>query len=246
MRISSQVCGNHKGISVDFHDEQALGAYLEMRKSHPELFPLDNGVIEIIQDVTEFEAAREAARQFRARHDMPFHDTRIGLLAQDPYVTLLRDPVRFPDGSLGLYNRIVEGRCVVGLPVLAGKLVLIRVFRHGLRRWSIEFPRGACEGNESPADAVRREIYEEIGAEVTQMSSLGSFTPGGGTLTTIAQFFLVEVSGIGTLDKAEGISNALLCSVAEVKEMACNDEIIDGFTLSIFLRALLMGKLPSC
>jgi ADP-ribose pyrophosphatase len=154
---------------------------------------------------------------------------------------VLRDPVRFPDGSLGLYNRIIEGRSVAAIPLLGDKVVLLRIFRHGMRSWSLEFPRGGCDRNETPEAAIRREITEEIGTAPREIVELGDFTPGGSILSIIATLFAVRIDALGRPDAAEGISGLEVMAVAEVEARIRSGEILDGFTMGAFLRARLAG-----
>nr|WP_306228881.1 NUDIX hydrolase [Aurantimonas sp. CSK15Z-1] len=185
--------------------------------------------------------ASAEARALRQSRGMDAADTRPGLLAQDPYMTLVRDAVRFPDGSLGLYNRIMETSPVAVLPVLDGKPVLIRVFRHGLRDWSLEFPRGAVDPGESVEAGARREVGEEIGANVLELIPLGDFTPGGSSLSIRARLFLAKVDGLGATDVLEAIEDVRPYAVTEVEEKIASGVIIDGFTMALFLRARLKG-----
>jgi ADP-ribose pyrophosphatase len=228
------------------HDgDAALEAYIALRRARPDLFDLPGrhgaGAIEILSDPADIEAARAAAAAHRAAHALPAEDTRVGVLASDPYMLVLRDPVRFPDGSLGLYNRIIEGRSVAAIPLLGDKIVLLRIFRHGMRSWSLEFPRGGCDRNETPEAAIRREIAEEIGAKPREIVALGSFTPGGSILSIIASLFAVRIDAVGRPDSAEGISGLEVLGMTEVEARIRSGEILDGFTMGAFLRARLAG-----
>ena len=118
------------------------------------------GGIEILTDPGDIALARAAARTMAQPQELDVSDTRAGLLAMDPYMTVVRDAVRFPDGSLGLYNRIVETSPVAVLPLLDNLPVLIRVFRHGLRDWSL-VSRGGTEAGEWPEAAARREVMRK-------------------------------------------------------------------------------------
>jgi ADP-ribose pyrophosphatase len=216
--------------------------YRALQRDHEDLFRnAATGGIDILTDTKAISDAQDAARVARERNGQHSDDTRVGLLARDPYMTIVRDAVRFPDGSLGLYNRIIEGRSVAILPILGNRLVLVRLFRHGLRDWSLEFPRGGCEPNEASEAAARRELSEEIGATAGELTSLGMFTPGGSSLSIMAQFYLAHIDGIGSPDLSDGIGSIVLASISEVEDMIRSSKIIDGFTLAIFLRARLAG-----
>ncbi|MCH9671371.1 MAG: NUDIX hydrolase [Gammaproteobacteria bacterium] len=221
--------------------QQAYFALLEDRpewfRNHP------RGGITILTDPSDIEAARVAAKVARTAAGMSTTDTRTGVLASDPYMTVVRDAVRFPDGSLGLYNRILETSPVAILPLLDGKPVLMRVFRHGLRDWSLEFPRGSTDPGESPEEAAKREVKEEIGADTFTLRPLGLFTPGGSSLAIKARLFLAEVGPLGASDVLEAIEDVQAYDVEEVEARIASGEMIDGFSLALFLRARLTGCL---
>lgn len=216
--------------------------YARLMRERPELFrnQPDSGV-EVLTAPDEIRAAQESARRARAGRGMDVSDLRVGVLATDPYMTIVRDAVRFSDGTLGLYNRIVEVKSVAVLPLLAGRPVLIRIFRHGLRDWSWEFPRGGCDPGESAELTVRRELHEEIGANITELVPLGEFTPGGSSLAIRANLFAAHIDGIGRPDRGDGIGDIKVFETAQVERMVRASEMIDGFSLSLFLRARLAG-----
>lgn len=216
--------------------------YARLMRERPELFQNRRGSgIEVLVAPEQIEAAQESARHARQTRGMDISDLRVGVLATDPYMTIVRDAVRFPDGSLGLYNRIVEVKSVAVLPLLSGRPALIRIFRHGLRDWSWEFPRGGCDPGESPEATVARELNEEIGANIIKLVALGEFTPGGSSLAIRADFYAAHIDRVGDPDLSDGISDVQVFDVAEVERMVRSSDIIDGFSLSLFLRARLAG-----
>jgi 8-oxo-dGTP pyrophosphatase MutT (NUDIX family) len=88
------------------------------------------------------------------------------MIFSNKYVEIFNDRVKFPSGNLGTYIRIntSTNRSVGVLPVTdEGNIVVIRNYRHAVRGWGIEIPKGAVEPNESNEDAVRRELEEETG-----------------------------------------------------------------------------------
>lgn len=54
------------------------------------------------------------------------------------------------------------------------EVVLVRQFRPALRRWTLELPSGAVDAGESPADAARRELFEETGYLPADVAELGA------------------------------------------------------------------------
>lgn len=104
--------------------------YDVLRGERPELFRNEPGGIEILTDPAAVEAAG-------------------GVVYQDPYVLLVRDAVRFPDGRTGTYMRSVSATAAPGcviLPLLGDRMVLIEHYRHATRSWHWEIP----------ADSARR------------------------------------------------------------------------------------------
>jgi ADP-ribose pyrophosphatase len=209
-------------------------------QERPEWFCNDprGGITILTSDAEVNEACREAEK-FRAAHGISVADVRAGLLAHDPYMTVVRDAVRFPDGSLGLYNRFIETSPVAVLPLLDDRPVMMSVFRHGLRGWSLEFPRGGCNEGESAEAGAIRELHEEIGAETLKLIPLGEFTPGGSSLSIRARLFAAEIHGIGGYDILEGVEDVRAMDVATVEQKILSSEIIDGFSLALFTRARL-------
>lgn len=230
------------GARASFTEKATLSRYLKLVSEKPELArnPPDGDIVVL----TEPDLIRKACREVykaRAAQGLDCDDVRAGVLASDPYMTVVRDAVRFSDGGFGLYNRVIENGSVAVLPVIKGRPVVIRIFRHALRDWCLEFPRGAMEPGESAEETVCREIREEIGAEVERIIDLGPFTPGGSSICILSRLFYAEVSGIRAVAHAEGISEAIACPVAEVERLIADGRIFDGFSIAVFARARLKG-----
>ena len=228
---------------ANFSHQDTVARYLDLLERRPELGQnLPGAGIELLTDPGLIETACEAARQTRAAHNQDTIDLRVGVLATDPYMTMIRDAVRFGNGTYGLYNRIFENSCVAVLPLLAEDLaVIIRVFRHGLRQWSLEFPRGGVEPGETHRQTARRELREEIGADVLELIDAGEFSPGGSTLAIRARLYVARIDEIRNVDLGESISDAIAVSGVELEELIRSGKIIDGFSISLFARARLLG-----
>jgi len=226
----------------DFSHGGARAGYRRLLQEQPDWFRNHpRGGITILTSDADIDRACSEAKRFRVAHGLSVTDLRAGLLAQDAYMTVVRDAVRFPDGSFGLYNRIIETAPVAVLPLLDGRPVMMKVFRHGLRDWSVEFPRGGCDPGETPEAGVARELKEEIGANVTMLTALGEFTPGGSSLSIRAHLFAAEIDAIGCYDAREGVEDVRAMDIVCVERKIVSGEIIDGFSLALFTRARLVG-----
>lgn len=229
---------------MDFDSDDALSRYSALMAEMPRLFRNEPGqAVTILVEPEDIQAAKAAARANRMARGQITDDLRVGVLSRDPYMMLVRDAVRFMDGSLGLYNRIVEGGAVAVVPIYRRRLVLVEIFRHGARDWMLEFPRGGVGTGEREDDAARREIAEEIGGRISELRDLGRFTPGGSSIATPSRLFGARLDAIGPLDTAEGIRRVHLVSAETFEDLVRTEKIYCGFTISAFMRARVMGFL---
>lgn len=220
-----------------------LRRYGDLVTGQAELFVNPPGLVYQILAAGEVSAAQEAARRSRKSHGLDIEDTRVGVLASDPYATVLREAVRFPDGSLGLYNRLLVPGGVVVLPLLRGSIVLIHRFRHGTRSFEYEAPRGIAGEAESLETDARRELLEEIGAVAEELVDLGEVATTSGIVGEVTRLFLARVDRLGTPDRHEAIAGIVCCSISETEDMILRGALSDGPTLAAYLRAKLAGLL---
>ncbi|MCX4982420.1 NUDIX hydrolase [Streptomyces sp. NBC_00572] len=199
--------------------------YEQLRAERPELFRNEPGGIEILTDPDAVAAAG-------------------GVLYQDPYVLLVRDPVRFPDGREGTYIRALsaaaEPGCVV-LPLLGDRMVLIEHYRHATRSWQWELPRGFGTRGLSSAENAAKEVDEEIGARVEELIPLGELHPDSGMTGDRVLLFAARIDAIGRLAEAEAIRRSLTIPFAEAEGMIADGRITDAFTIATMTRARLAG-----
>lgn len=81
------------------------------------------------------------------------------------------------------------------LPVLGDRFGLIRVFRHPVRRWAWEVPKGFLDADETLEQAALRELGEETGYHVPgdRLRRLGVITPEPGVIQGRVQGFSVRI-----------------------------------------------------
>lgn len=73
-----------------------------------------------------------------------------------------------------------------------GEVILVRQYRHGVRRACLEIPGGMVDGNESPQEAAVRELEEETGFAPQEVRLLGRIDPNPAIQGNSCHMFLAE------------------------------------------------------
>lgn len=112
------------------------------------------------------------------------------------------DDVENPNGEivrnyLVVAPKIKTGDLVTGvavLPVIDGKLGLLRIYRHAIQRHLWEVPRGFIDPGESDRKSALRELEEETGLSCVDadLESLGIFAPEPGMLAARVHLFVAH------------------------------------------------------
>ncbi|MEW2282984.1 NUDIX hydrolase [Streptomyces sp. NPDC047841] len=236
-----------------------MNRYEALRRDVPEWFRDDPEGVRILTDPAQ---VREARRQVTtagrsgdggvfgslwARLRAVLRPVPAGVVSAGRYLWYLRDPVRFPDGRLGLYDRILpppgSSPGVVVLPLLGPEkdVVLIEHHRHATRSRHWEVVRGFGDPGATPTENVTRELREEIAATPTEVVPLGELHPDTGLLGHKVSLYAARVDGIGSVERGEAIHRAVTVTPAEAEEMVADGRITDGFTVAALYRARLAG-----
>lgn len=195
-----------------------LQPYFKLLDDHPQVLgPMGNaqeGEIEIIRDLDRIAAIENKTGQ------------KVGILAENNFQIWIADPVKFPNGTEGIYGRFMWKQALKGvsgaviLPILPdGKILLISIYRHALRKWVLEIPRGNGKGAEVLQNIVKRELKEETGAEISDTEVLGTVNPDSGITLGGIPVVRVNISRFGdpNRDPAEQSINLHAFSMDELK-----------------------------
>lgn len=167
-----------------------------------------------------------------------FEETRkmLGVIYKSEYHILLVDLIRSPEGRLYTYERILltEDNAIVAMTVQDGKFVLLKQYRHSMRGIQYAFPRGFGENGISARDNVRKEVQEELGAQVHSICHLGNVIADSGLSGSAAQIYLCKVSHIQKNQWYEGIEDIILLSPEEIEREIAAGNITDGYTLAAY------------
>jgi ADP-ribose pyrophosphatase len=167
--------------------------------------------------------------------------------ADNPWVRVYFDRVRWPDGRVGRYNRIVEGRTNAGvaiLPIADRYIGLVRQFRYPVGEEVWEIPRGYCDTDDAQKDALR-ELEEETGLKAPTLRPLGVLHPNSGVLaTTVSLFAAILAQAHQTVPRSTGeVTEFKWLPTPQVLTDAAEGRIKDAFTLSALFRAQAVGLL---
>ncbi len=202
--------------------------------------------IQILSDSAKIEAVRtmrkESGRDWAECKN--FED--LGIVFQDEYILVVRDPVEFSTGQLGTYLRVFERPGLDGsagaaiLPRSDNAFCFLRTFRHATQSWELELPRGWREPNESTEQAARRELKEETGLEAKSLTFLGQIHPNSGLLASSVELFFADCEGSisnSSSEDAEDSNTIEWIQLSSLGSWIAEGRIRDAFSLSALLYA---------
>ncbi len=182
----------------------------------------------------------------------------IGVIYEDKFVIILRDLLenraREKFGYIRILNKSLlfghSGVVVLPLATPPGAdegVLLIRTFRHALRGWTLELPRGFGEPDLDGPASARKELLEETGYEANEVDLLGTIQPDSGLLNSRAEVYIARVSENSKAEphpeQTELIDEVILCSMREMDSFIAAGKIQDGYTLSALTLAKARGFL---
>jgi ADP-ribose pyrophosphatase len=161
---------------------------------------------------------------------------------------LLVGRVRFPAEKHGrhvekeqfrLDHSVKQDDGVIAVPILPDdRIILVRQFRHPVRMWLRELPRGGREKGEGVAQAAARELREEVGCETVQTYPLGRVTTDSGQQTGYPHLVAARVQepAASEPEDTEAIDRLFRYTFGELLDACRRGRIVDSFTLAAVLR----------
>lgn len=105
------------------------------------------------------------------------------------------DQVRMPGGDVVERERISHGGAVGIVPLTSkGQVLLVRQYRHAVRRHLLEIPAGKLDAGEDPESCARRELLEEVGATAGELAGLATFYNSPGYSSELFHLYTAMVS----------------------------------------------------
>jgi 8-oxo-dGTP pyrophosphatase MutT (NUDIX family) len=113
----------------------------------------------------------------------------------------------------------------------AGRVCLVRQYRHGIGDFLWEIPAGKLDPGEPPQICAVRELKEETGISAQSWTSLGQYLPAPGIFTEVIHLYLARELAVGTAspDADEDLELQWL-PLADAVNMVLRGEWNDGKT----------------
>ena len=151
------------------------------------------------------------------------------------------------DGLTGNYVGIAAPDWVVVMAVHDGNFVLVRQWRHGEDRLTLEFPGGVADKGEDPVRTALRELEEETGYRAGKITCLGRVSSNPALFKNHFSVFLAEdlvQTGEQHLDADERLKYEEL-PIEEVIRRYGDEELTHaymGTALSFYFRHKMMSR----
>ena len=133
------------------------------------------------------------------------------------------------------YYRIESSDGVLVLAITnEGKIILVRQYRHAIRKTTLEFPAGSIEVGETPEEAATRELLEESGYRAKTLRLLSSGHIMMNRYSARDFLFLAQHSVLESGDPHGANSDVLLVSPQEFKDLVISGSFEQIPALSLF------------
>jgi len=141
--------------------------------------------------------------------------------------------INLPDGRLHEVATVRHAPCVVLIPVLDdGRIVLIRQYRHSVKRVLWELPAGSIDPGEAPEAAAMRECEEETRLAPARVERLAAMFPAPGYCDEEMVFFKATSLHAPAADSThrpdeDEYITVHPTTVAEARAMLARGDIVD-------------------
>ncbi len=145
---------------------------------------------------------------------------------------VIEKKIKLPNGTEYTSSIVVHKPVAVIIPVLNGKILIERQYRHSPGEWMYELPAGFLEGKVTLEQLAVKELHEETGYIAKKMKFLFKAYAAPGTSTEMYYYYLAEElkKEKQHLEKYEMITVKWM-SIKQLLSMIKKNKITDGKTI---------------
>lgn len=162
------------------------------------------------------------------------------IVYKNKWIEILSKKIKFKYIKVNHYYSILQKDYVWVIVKNENNLFpLVKQYRHSIGAFTLEFPSGTLEKNETPRQCAIKEVKEETGHTVTKLVKIGTLYPDSGRLANKAHMFFAKTSNKNTtpIDKKEGI-NVYYYSKKEIINLIKNNKILHQPHIGLFYSAI--------
>lgn len=150
------------------------------------------------------------------------------------------DTVRLQNGRESTREIVDHAPSICVVPVDAdGNVLMVRQFRKPVDQFLLEVPAGGIEEAETPEEATRRELQEEIGHTTGNLHPLSAFWLAPGWCSEFMYSFLATELEPAVLDSDEDeFIEVVRVPLAEVHDVIASGQVQDAKSVASLLLAL--------
>jgi hypothetical protein len=135
----------------------------------------------------------------------PYSLIKSSLIYKNPWISLREDEVIFPKGKKGIFGVVTmkPGSSIVAIDDEM-QIYLIKEYKYGVKRESLELISGAIDLGETPLAAAKRELKEETGLTARKWTKLGCVDPFTTIINSPNHIFLAQNLKAGSAQPEDG------------------------------------------
>lgn len=164
------------------------------------------------------------------------------LVYENPWISVSHREVVTPAGTDGIYGVVHFKNQAIGVVPIdnQGNTWLVKQSRYSLNQYTWEIPEGGCPQGESPLDAAKRELEEEVGLQAGEWQQLMTMHLSNSVTDEFCLVFVARdlFPGQQQLEPSEDIELKKL-PLVEAINMVKRGEITDAISVAALLRLAL-------
>lgn len=164
------------------------------------------------------------------------------LVYENPWISVSHNEVITPKGTDGIYGVVHFKNIAIGVVPIddEGNTWLVKQSRYSLNQYTWEIPEGGCPQGESPLNAAKRELEEEVGVQAHDWQQLMTMHLSNSVTDEFCVVFVARdlFAGQQQLEATEDIECKKV-PLSEAIEMVKSGEITDGISVAALLRVAL-------